>query len=133
VHELVHLLERHHNDQFQLLMDQFLPSIDCFTVRQSLGGEASFGYPQIFHHYNLFDSLRNLTGKIPHSHQEKPLTRTSRPANPMQPEEKAKPAARRGRKATGLGIAETAGLPGKAIRLCFFPEDETMDSPPSFA
>jgi predicted metal-dependent hydrolase len=25
VHELVHLLERHHNDQFQKLMDQFMP------------------------------------------------------------------------------------------------------------
>lgn len=25
VHELVHLLERHHNDQFQKLMDQFIP------------------------------------------------------------------------------------------------------------
>lgn len=25
VHELVHLLERHHNDRFQILMDQFLP------------------------------------------------------------------------------------------------------------
>jgi predicted metal-dependent hydrolase len=25
VHELVHLLERHHNDRFQKLMDQFLP------------------------------------------------------------------------------------------------------------
>ena len=25
VHELVHLLERHHNDRFQKLMDQFMP------------------------------------------------------------------------------------------------------------
>ena len=25
VHELVHLLERHHNDRFQKLMDHFMP------------------------------------------------------------------------------------------------------------
>jgi predicted metal-dependent hydrolase len=25
VHELVHLLERHHNDRFKSLMDQFMP------------------------------------------------------------------------------------------------------------
>ena len=26
VHEMVHLIERHHNDQFTILMDQFLPN-----------------------------------------------------------------------------------------------------------
>jgi hypothetical protein len=44
---------------------------------------------------------------------------------------KAKPAVRRGRKTADLFKEEKmAGLPGRAIRFCVFPEDDTMNKRP---
>ena len=49
----------------------------------------------------------------------------------LLPVKKAKLTARWGRKATGLFMEEKiAGLPGKAIRFCVFPEDDTMAKKP---
>jgi len=31
VHEMVHLLERHHNDKFTAYMDQFMPQWRCLS------------------------------------------------------------------------------------------------------
>ncbi len=41
VHELVHLLERHHNDRFRKLMDQFMPQ---WRLHQEELNRAPLGY-----------------------------------------------------------------------------------------
>ena len=43
VHELVHLLERHHNDRFMALMDQFLPD---WRARRSLLNSGVLGHEE---------------------------------------------------------------------------------------
>ncbi|MCI0347823.1 MAG: M48 family metallopeptidase [Acidobacteriales bacterium] len=57
VHELVHLLERHHNDRFQALMDQFMPKWHLYRdgLNQTpLGHDrpqlSATGTPTVSHH-----------------------------------------------------------------------------------
>jgi len=43
VHELVHLLERHHNDRFMAVMDEFLPN---WRARRNLLNSAALGHEE---------------------------------------------------------------------------------------